>query len=33
MALFQIEIFKEFSLQGSVKPDILINIHIYAVAK
>lgn len=33
MALFQIEVFKEFCLQGSVKPDILINIHIYFVAK
>lgn len=33
MALFQIEVFKEFCLQGSAKPDILINIHIYFVAK
>ena len=33
MALFQIEVFKEFCLQGSAKPHILINIHIYFVAK
>lgn len=33
MALFQIEVFKEFSLQGSAKPDILINNHIYSIAK
>lgn len=33
MALFQREVFKEFCLQGSAKPGILINIHIYLVAK
>ena len=33
MALFQMEVFKEFCLQGSPKPCILINIHIYFVAK
>lgn len=31
MALFQIEVFQEFCLQGSANPGILINIHIYFV--
>ena len=33
MALLQVEVFKEFCLQGSANPGILINIHIYFVAK
>lgn len=32
MTSFQIDIFKEFCLQGIVKPGILINIHVYFVA-
>lgn len=31
MALFQIEVFQEFCLQGSANPGILINIRIYSV--
>lgn len=33
MALFQIGVFKGFCLEGSAKPGILINIHMYFVAK